>query len=103
MRALWSSGQSVDYLTEAFALLQGWTRDGREIRRTLPLDECQHATLIERIKVVADALHLRPEIRRLDGQTQIRLGTSEGHSLTEGEVVLAARIEDAYRCITAAV
>ena len=100
MRALWSNRQSGDYLSDAFALLAGWTRDGREIKRTLRLDDVQHAALTERIKVVADALQLRPEIRRFNGQTQIRLGTPEGSALTPGEVTLAARIEDAYRTIT---
>jgi 4a-hydroxytetrahydrobiopterin dehydratase len=100
VRALWSNRQSGDYLSDAFALLAGWTRDGREIKRTLRLDDVQHAALTERIKVVADALQLRPEIRRFNGQTQIRLGTPEGSALTPGEVTLAARIEDAYRTIT---
>ena len=100
MRALWSNRQSRDYLSDAFALLAGWTRDGREIRRTLHLDDTQHAALTERIKVVADALQLRPEVRRLNGYTQIRLDTPEASALTAGEVTLAARIEDAYRSIT---
>ncbi|HEU4423834.1 MAG TPA: 4a-hydroxytetrahydrobiopterin dehydratase [Pilimelia sp.] len=99
MRALWSNRQSADYLSDAFALLAGWTRDGREIKRTLRLDDMQHAALTERVKVVADALQLRPEIRRFNGHTQIRLGTPEGSALTPGEVTLAARIEDAYRTI----
>jgi 4a-hydroxytetrahydrobiopterin dehydratase len=102
VRALWSNRKSRDYLSDAFALLAGWTRDGREIRRTLRLDETQHAALTERVKVVADALQLRPEIRRFNGQTQIRLGTPNGSALTAGEVTLAARIEDAYRTITGA-
>ena len=101
MRALWSSGhQQRDYLSDALALLAGWTRDGREIRRTLRLDDSQHAALAERIKVVADALQLRPDVRRQDGQTQIRIGSPDESSLTPGEVAFAARIEDAYRTIT---
>ena len=66
-------GQPTDYLTDALSLLQGWTRDGRELRRTLRLDDSQHAALAERIKVVADALQLRPEVRRLNGHTQIKV------------------------------
>ena len=89
----------MDYLTDALSLLDGWTRDGREFRRTLRLDESQHAALTERIKVVADALQLRPQVRRLDGDTQIRLSTPDG-ALSDGEVTLAARIEAMYRTIT---
>jgi pterin-4a-carbinolamine dehydratase len=100
VRALWSSGHQRDYLSDALALLAGWTRDGREIKRTLLLDDSEHAALTERIKVVADALQLRPDIRRLNGHTQIRLGSPEETALTPGEVALAARIEDAYRTIT---
>jgi pterin-4a-carbinolamine dehydratase len=94
------SDESRDYLTDALALLQGWTRDGRDIRRTLHLDESEHAALTERMKVVADACGVRPDVRRLDGRTQIRLRTPEGATLTAGEVTLAARIEDLYRTIT---
>jgi pterin-4a-carbinolamine dehydratase len=82
-------------------LLPGWTREGRQIKRTLVIDDSQHAALTERIKVVADALHLQPEIRRLDGRTQIRVAALDSDTITEGEVTLAARIEDAYRKVTA--
>lgn len=88
-----------DYLSDALALLHGWSRDGREIRRTLQLDDCQHAALTERMKIVADALQLRPEVRRLDGRTQIRV-CGNGPALSAGEVTLAARIEGLYRTIT---
>jgi len=93
-------GQSGDYLDDALTLLAGWTREGREISRTLPIDEAQHAALTERIKVVSDALQLRPTIRRQGGHTQIRLCTPDDGRLTAVEVALAARIEDAYRSVT---
>jgi pterin-4a-carbinolamine dehydratase len=102
VRARWSNGHQRDYLSDALALLAGWTRDGREIKRTLRLDDTQHAALTERIKVVSDALQLRPEIRRLNGHTQIRLGSPDDSALTPGEVTLAARIEDAYRTVIGA-
>jgi hypothetical protein len=90
----------TDYLTDAFGLLAGWSMEGREIKRTLRLDDAQHAALTERIKVVADALQLWPTIRRIEGLTQIMIGTPGG-ALTAGEVTLAARIEDVYRSVTA--
>jgi pterin-4a-carbinolamine dehydratase len=88
-----------DDLRDALGQLTEWIGDTRELRRTLRLDETQHADLTERIKVVADALQLRPDVRRLDGYTQICLRTPDGGALTAGEVRLAARIEDAYRSI----
>jgi pterin-4a-carbinolamine dehydratase len=88
-----------DYLSDALALLSGWTRDGVQIRRELACDESQHAALTERIKVAADTLHIRPSIRRLDGHTQICLGARDGDAITDGEVTLAARIEDFYRTV----
>ncbi|GIJ50092.1 hypothetical protein Val02_69780 [Virgisporangium aliadipatigenens] len=100
MRARWGSREQRNYLTDAFALLQGWTREKQEIRRTLRLDDHQHAALTEQIKVAADAHQLRPHIRRLDGATQISLRSAHGEDLSEGEVALAARIEDMYRRIT---
>lgn len=102
MRALWRGRVARDYLSDALTLLVGWTREGRQIERTLRIDDTQHAALAERIKVVADSLHLRPEIRRLDGSTQIRLGAPDGTGIGEGEITLAARIEDAYRTVTRA-
>lgn len=96
---LWNGRANRDYLTDALTLLGGWTREGRQITRSLLLDDTQHAALTERIKVAADALRLRPEIRRLDGHTQIRLGSPHDEAITEGEVTLAARIEDAYRTV----
>ncbi len=88
-----------DYLPDVLSLLHGWVRDGREFRRTLSLDESQHAALAERIKVVADALHLRPEVRRMDGFPMIRLYTPVGTGLSHGEIALAARIEELYRAV----
>ncbi len=89
----------MDYLTDALSLLDGWTCDGREFRRTFRLDESQHAALAERIKVVADALQLCPQVRREDGHTEIRLCTSDDDALSDGEVTLAARIEAMYQTI----
>jgi 4a-hydroxytetrahydrobiopterin dehydratase len=99
MGAFRSTRGSRDYLSDALALLAGWTREGRAIRRTLPMDDTQHAALTERIKVVADALQVHAHIRRSDGHTQIRLGSPDGSGPTAGEVTLAARIEDAYRTV----
>ena len=99
MRARRRHESPVDYLSDALALLGGWSHEGREIKRVLRLDDAQHAALTERVKIVADALQLSPSIRRLDGYTQIRVGTPNG-ALTAGQVTLAARIEDVYRAVT---
>jgi 4a-hydroxytetrahydrobiopterin dehydratase len=99
-RALWRSRSQRDYLTDALTLLPGWLREGRQIKRTLVIDDTQHAALTERMKIVADAVHLRPEIRRLDGHTQIKIGPLDGEMITEDVVTLAARIEDLYRALT---
>jgi 4a-hydroxytetrahydrobiopterin dehydratase len=99
VRAPWKD-DSRDYLTDALRLLVGWAREGREIKRTLRLDESEHAALTERIKVVSDAVQVRPHIRRLNGHTQIRVASPDGGALTAREVGLAARIEDAYRTIS---
>jgi 4a-hydroxytetrahydrobiopterin dehydratase len=88
-----------DDLRDALGQLKEWVVDAREIRRTMRLDETQHAALTERIQVVADALELRPDVRRLDGLTQVRLRMPNPGALTAGEVRLAARIEDAYRAV----
>ena len=98
MRARWPIRTRPDYLSDALGLLSGWTRDGVQIKRILPIDDSQHAALTERIKVAADTLRIRPAIRRTDGHTQICLG-AESDEITHGQVTLAARIEDAYRTV----
>ena len=100
MRARRKPVEAPDYLSDALTVLAGWAREGREIKRVLRIDDAQHAALTERIKVFADALQVRPSVRRLDGYTQITV-CPEGAALTAGEVTLAARIEDAYRSVTA--
>jgi 4a-hydroxytetrahydrobiopterin dehydratase len=99
MRARRQRGTRSDYLSDALDLLGGWTRDGVQLKRVLVCDDSQHAALTERIKVAADTLRIRPSIRRLDGHTQILLDASDGSAITDGEVTLAARIEDAYRTV----
>ena len=91
-----------DDLRDALGQLTEWTGDMREIRRTMRLDDTEHAALAERIKVVSDAMQVCPMVRRLDGYTQVCLRTPDGGVLTSGEVRLAARIEDAYRTVTGA-
>ena len=99
MRSRRQRAARSDYLTDALALLGGWTQDGVQLKRVLVCDESEHAALTERIKVAADTLRIRPNIRRSDGHTQICLGASDGGAITDGEVTLAARIEDAYRTV----
>ncbi|GAA4204731.1 hypothetical protein GCM10022220_15870 [Actinocatenispora rupis] len=88
-----------EILREALAQLDGWQGDRGGIHRTLDITESQHAELTERIKVVADAMRLRPDLHRTDGCTQIGLDPVDGDVLTTAQVALAARIEDAYRTI----
>lgn len=89
-----------DYLRDALSQLAGWSANDQGIRRTFEIDDSQHADLTERAKIYADALRLRPDIRRIDGRTQVRI-CDPGDGLTAQEVTLAARIEDAYRTVTA--
>jgi len=99
MRARRQREVRFDYLTDALGLLHGWTRDGVQLKRVLACDDSQHAALTERIKVAADTLRIRPAIHRTDGHTQICLGSGESDVITDGQVTLAARIEDAYRTV----
>ncbi|MCO8272362.1 4a-hydroxytetrahydrobiopterin dehydratase [Actinoplanes sp. TRM 88003] len=101
MRARRQRVNRSDYLSDALTLLSGWTQDGVQLKRELVCDDSQHAALTERIKVAADTLRIRPSIRRTEGHTQICLGDRDGETLTDGEVALAARIEDFYRTVTA--
>ena len=100
MGVVWRRGHQRDYLTDALSQLAGWIRDGECIKRTLQIDDTQHALLTERITVAAEALGVRPQIRRLDGRTQIRVCHETEGALTPAEVGLAARIEAVYSQIT---
>jgi 4a-hydroxytetrahydrobiopterin dehydratase len=102
MRGRRQRGNRSDYLTYALQLLSGWTQDGVQLKRVLACDDSQHAALTERIQVAADTLRIRPAIRRTDGHTQICLGAGESDVITDGQVTLAARIEDAYRTVVSA-
>jgi pterin-4a-carbinolamine dehydratase len=85
-------------LRDTLGQLTGWSRDPRELRRVLRLDDSEHAALTERVKVVADALRVHPVIRRAEGQTQITVRTADAGP-TADEVRLAARIEDIYQSV----
>ncbi len=91
---------SEEILRDALARLNGWTGDSHELHRRLPLNDGQHRDLTERVKVYADAMRLRPDIKRVDGSTHIRVRAIDGGPVTTTEVALAARIEDAYRVVT---
>ena len=82
------------------AQLDGWRGDAHGIHRVLDLSDAEHAELTERIKVVADAMRLRPSLRREDGITTIDLTPSTADRIGPAEVTLAARIETAYRSIS---
>lgn len=88
-----------EILREALAQLDGWRGDRHGIHRTLDITESEHAELTERIKVVADAMRMRPDLHRTDGRTQIGLDPIDGDALTSAEIALAARIEAAYRTV----
>lgn len=91
---------SKDTLRDALSQLSEWIGDATEIHRSMRLDDSEHAAFTERLKVVADALQLRPDVRRLDGYTQVRVRSCDGGTLTTREVALAARIDVAYRAVT---
>lgn len=99
MGVVWRRSQRHDYLSDALSQLTGWAHDGDGLRRTLQLDESQHAVLTERIQIAAEALGVRPQIRRLDGRTQIRLCSEADGTLTPAEVGLAARVEAVYQSL----
>ena len=49
MRGRKTRGTRSDYLSDALAVLGGWTQDGVQLKRVLACDESQHAALTERI------------------------------------------------------
>jgi pterin-4a-carbinolamine dehydratase len=99
MGVVWRRSRRRDYLSDALSQLTGWLHDSEGLRRTLQLDEAQHAVLTERIQIAAEALGVRPQIRRLDGRTQIRVCSDADGTLTPAEVGLAARVEAVYQSL----
>jgi 4a-hydroxytetrahydrobiopterin dehydratase len=99
MGVAWRRSQRHDYLSDALSQLSGWMHDDDGLRRTLQLDDAQHAVLTERIQIAAEALGVRPQIRRLDGHTQIRVCPDADGALTPAEVGLAARVEAVYQSL----
>lgn len=86
-----------DLLQDALRQLDGWSTDDTRMSRVLTLDESQHASLTEWIKIYADAFEQRPDVSRSDGQTRIAVAGTDGVTLSE--VNFAARVEDAYQHI----
>ena len=86
-----------DLLQDALKQLDGWNTDATHMSRVLQLDESQHASLTEWIKIYADAFEQRPDIQRSNGQTRIDVAGAD--TLTLSEVNFAARVEDAYQNI----
>lgn len=99
MGAVWKRGQRRDYISDALSQLTGWVHEGDCLKRTLPLDDTEHAVLSERISVAADTFGVRPHIRRLDGRTQIQLCAGDNGALTSAEIGMAARVEAAYQSL----
>lgn len=87
-----------DLLQDAIQQLDGWSTDDIRMSRVLTLDDSQHASLTEWIKIYADAFEQRPDVSRSDGQTRILVAGTRGVTLSE--VNFAARVEDAYQHIT---
>lgn len=88
-----------EIVREALAQLDEWQGDRRGIHRSLEITDSEHAELTERIKVVADAMRLRPDLHRAGDHTEIDLGPVDGDMLSTAQIALAARIEAAYRSI----
>lgn len=86
-----------ELLQDAIQQLDGWSTDATHMTRVLTLDESQHASLTEWIKIYADAFEQRPAVSRSDGKTRILVAGTEGVTLSE--VNFAARVEDAYQHI----
>ncbi|WP_230687160.1 4a-hydroxytetrahydrobiopterin dehydratase [Catellatospora vulcania] len=99
MGAVWKRGRRRDYLSDALSQLSGWVHEGDCLKRTLPLDDTEHAVLTEHISVAADTFGVRPHIRRLDGRTQIQLCAGDNGTLTSAEIGMAARVEAAYQSL----
>ncbi|THV43113.1 pterin dehydratase [Glycomyces buryatensis] len=86
--------QDDNVLLDALSELNGWVADDGRLRRTLPLDESQHAELAEQIKIFADTLNVRPDVSRSEQATLIVLTRDGGFGLPD--VTFAGRVESAY-------
>ena len=80
-----------DYLSDALALLSGWTRDGVQLRRDLACDDSQHADdLPERRAVAGEARLLVPGVRAAETVNCDRLEVLSGLAVDTRIVAVGA-------------
>lgn len=84
---------SDDEIADRLESLEGWTRDGDEIQRSLEFDGFNEAVgFINRIAEHADEADHHPEIFNVYNQVDLTLTTHDAGGLTDKDFDLAEKI-----------
>lgn len=84
---------SDDEIADRLESLEGWTRDGDEIQRSLEFDGFNEAVgFINRIAEHADDADHHPEIFNVYNQVDLTLTTHDAGGLTDKDFDLAEKI-----------
>jgi len=85
---------SDDDIARGLAPLAGWERDGAHITRTLRFgDFLESVAFVNRLCGIAEAMGHHPDVAISWNQVTLTLSTHSEGGLTEGDLVLAARID----------
>ena len=81
-------------LKEQLALLQGWSREGNAIRKTVKLGDFVHAMgFVNSVALIAERANHHPDINIRWNKISLSLSTHSEGGITEKDIALAKKIE----------
>jgi len=81
-------------ITEKLASVSDWTREGKEIRKTLELEDFVHsAGYVVSVALLAEKADHHPDIDIRWNRVTLTLSTHSAGGLTEKDFALAAKID----------
>lgn len=84
-----------DRIDTALESLPGWYYDDNKLVKQVPVADDSHNSLEKSVMEVADELNHHPEVERAPGVLRFQLWTHSAGGVTEKDVELAARIDQA--------
>ncbi|HVB26427.1 MAG TPA: 4a-hydroxytetrahydrobiopterin dehydratase [Mycobacteriales bacterium] len=85
---------------DALQGLDGWDGDHERISRTVTVDADQVELLLSSVQEAADAMNHHPAVERTDTGVRFVNWTHSAGGVTELDIALASRIDDALRRVT---
>ena len=85
---------TADELSEAIAKLDGWTVDGKMLKKRLKFENfAQALSFVNKIGVLAESADHHPDINFGWGYAELALTTHDRGGITDVDIALAAKID----------